>query len=215
MSISYLVSIIIPVYNMENTIGMLLEDIEKQSYKNMEIIIVNDGSTDLSHEIISQYVSRDNRFREILTNQGGVSVARNIGISEARGEYIRFLDADDRLPQDSIYMMVQAMSEENVELVLGGFQTVPDKDSLYVNRSKQGCVPLQEMMLDFAYNPQTFYYGVNWNKLYKREIIESNKILFNSKIGWCEDLLFNLQYYSKCKNVYYIPNNIYIYIYAK
>lgn len=206
-----LVSVIIPVYNMENTIGALLEDVERQTYKNLEIIIVNDGSTDSSHNIISNYTDRDSRFREIFTNQSGVSVARNIGIKQAKGKYIRFLDADDRLPKDSIEVLEQAMSNKDVELVIGGFESYPEDVMLYSNKSIQGSVPVEKMLFDFSHKAKTYYYGVNWNKLYKLDIIISNNILFNSEVQWCEDFLFNLEYYEKCKNVYFTQHSVYRY----
>ena len=101
-----IVSIIIPVYNAEHYLEDILNDLILQTYQKIEIIIINDGSKDGSADIIREYARKDNRIQYVLTENGGPSRARNLGLSIAQGDYIRFIDADDRLPLNSIQNMV-------------------------------------------------------------------------------------------------------------
>lgn len=208
------VSIILPVYNSEKYLPELFEDIIRQSYTDFEVIIVNDGSKDNSQHIIDEYAKRDKRFRTIEISGSGVSQARNLGISMARGKYIRFVDADDRLPTDSMkYMMDIAEQDESIDLVIGSFCSVPESNFYYGEYATKGKQTLEQMSTDLLFNIKSFYYGVMWNKLYKRDIINRNYIKCSENISWCEDYLFNLEYYKHCKWVFIMPPNKKIYKY--
>ncbi len=208
------VSIIVPVYNSEKYLPGLLDDIAGQSFSDFEVIIVNDGSKDNSQRIIEDYAKRDDRIRFVEIKSSGVSEARNMGISLAKGKYIRFVDADDRLPVDSMkYMMNCVEQDESLDLVVGSFDSVPESNFYYGEHASCGKQTLKQMSLDLMFNIRSFYYGVMWNKLYKREIIENYDIRLRKDISWCEDYFFNLEYYKHCKWIYIIPESKKIYSY--
>ena len=215
MEKSISVSIIIPVYNSEKYIGTLLDDIIKQSFSDFEVIVINDGSQDSSQAVLEQYAKMDKRIHPIEVKNSGVSEARNLGLSLAKGTYIRFVDADDRLDVDSIkYMMDEAQKDEELDLIVGSFRSIPEVNLYYGEHAIEGKQTLEQMSLDFLFNIRSFYYGVVWNKLYKREILQKYNIRFNKEITWCEDFIFNLDYFEHCKWFYFLPqkNKIYDYV---
>ena len=116
-----LISIIIPIYNNEKFISRCLDSIINQTYKKIEIIIVNDGSTDKSLDVISKYEKKDNRIKVINKKNEGVSIARNIGIESSKGDYITFVDADDWLELDAIEKLYIEITEKNVDVVRGNY----------------------------------------------------------------------------------------------
>lgn len=208
------VSIIIPVYNAEHYLEDILSDLISQTYQNIEIIIINDGSKDRSAEIIQEFARKDNRIQYILTENGGPSRARNLGLEIAQGEYIRFVDADDRLPLDSIQDMIDAI-EKNTEadIVIGNY-TIDNQQKYFTGiEIEEGLLESKEFAEQFIKRMKTFYFGVPWNKLYKREIIENYQLRFNESMIWCEDVFFNIEYYSKCSKMYILnaPDGVYTY----
>lgn len=196
---SNLISVILPVFNAEKYLETTLEDIRNQSYQEIELIIIDDGSTDQSWNIIQKYSQMDKRIRPIQVKNGGPSKARNIGLEIAQGEYIRFIDADDLVPKDSIQRMYEKIKENpSVDMVIGNYQCVPEKNYFTGDTFSNVVLSQKEFAKEFLKNMRSFYYGVMWNKLYKREIIERYQIRFNETIDWCEDFCFNLEYYGKC-----------------
>lgn len=210
------VSIIVPVYNSELYIADMLEDILKQTYQNYEVIIINDGSPDGSRRIIEEYVRRDARLQLINTQNAGVSQARNIGISKASGEYIRFLDADDRIEPDSLALMLEAACQDTqIDMVIGSFRSIPESNLYYGEHAEAGKKTIEQLAYDFQFNVRSYYYGVVWNKLYKRSIILENNLRFDKEIKWCEDLLFNIEYFRCCRYFYYMPDEYKVYDYIR
>ena len=128
------VSIIVPVYNAQNSIGRCIESILNQDYENIELIAVNDGSKDNSGKILDEYAAKDSRMIVIHKTNSGVSDTRNIAIARASGTYLQFLDADDYIPVDSTKSMVRALEENNVDLVVSDFYRVV-KDNLSLKGS--------------------------------------------------------------------------------
>ncbi len=210
------VSVIIPVYRSEEYLSSLLQDLMMQTYENLEIIIINDGSPDNSQLIIEEYASKDKRIQYIKTDNLGVSKARNKGLELATGKYIRFVDADDRIPENSIKLLVEAMEEdEEIDIVFGVYKDLSDRQLYTGNDNSNKKVLMEEMLQHFVMYIRTFYYGVVWNKLYKREIIQKYNLRFQEDIFWCEDFLFNLEYYDKCKYIYYLDNTKKVYTYIE
>jgi len=210
------VSVIIPMYCAEKYIADLLEDLLEQTYDNLEIIVVNDGSPDNSQEIVDKYAEKDKRIKRIVGQNEGVSVARNIGLQFATGEYVRFLDADDRIPKDSIKQLVEPMIQNNeVDIVFGGFKTIPDRQLYNGEQCEDSVISPKDLLGDFLKHMRTFYYGVVWNKLYKKEIIDFYNIQFERGITWCEDYLFNVEYYKHINTGFVLTLNKYIYDYIQ
>lgn len=209
-----LVSVIVPIYNAERYLKNIIEDILAQTYTKLEIILVNDGSKDASQEIIQNYAKSDSRICVINATNGGPSAARNLGLDIAQGEYIRFIDADDRIAPNSIEEMVNVYKKnKDIDLVIGNYISIPEKNLVTGINVKNELVGCEEFLNIFMENIRAFYIGVPWNKLYKRVIIEQNHIRFEDSIRWSEDFLFNIEYFEKCKLFYmlYIENGIYEY----
>lgn len=212
--IEKMVTIIIPVYNAEHYLEDLLSDLISQTYLSVEIITIDDGSTDRSAEIIQAYARKDNRIKYVITENGGPSRARNLGLEIAQGDYIRFVDADDRLPLNSIQNMVDTIDRNaEADIVIGNYTI--DKHHEYFTgiEIEEGLLESEEFAELFIKRMKTFYFGVPWNKLYKREIIEKYQLRFNESVIWCEDVFFNIEYYSKCNKLYIlnVPEGVYKY----
>nr|MCR5067978.1 glycosyltransferase [Erysipelotrichaceae bacterium] len=120
------VSIIVPVYNREKSIERCIQSVLNQDYRDIELILVDDGSRDDSFKIISEYAQKDNRIVAIHKENGGVSSTRNRALREASGKYVQFLDADDWLPFDSTKLLVRAMEDGDADMVIGDFYRVVD-----------------------------------------------------------------------------------------
>lgn len=197
------ISIIVPLYNAEKYIEQTIEDLISQTYKNIEIIVINDGSTDNSENIVREYAKADNRIKIISIENQGPSKARNVGLDLAKGDFIRFVDADDRVPRDSMEQLIQPyMNDSGIDLVIGNYITVPEMEYFMGDKLPSGKVEQTELIHIFLEHIKTFYFGVPWNKLFRRSVIEENHIRFREDINWCEDFLFNIEYFDSVKYAY-------------
>lgn len=209
------ISIVLPVYNAEKYLNGIISDIIRQTYANWELIVVDDGSTDNSWSIIQKYAQKDNRIKTITVENGGPSKARNIGIDQATGEYIRFVDADDRVPATSLYTLISPFINDNdIDLVIGNFVSRHSVRFFTGEQLQEKKISQAELVNLFIEYIKTFYIGVPWNKLYKLSIIANEKIRFNERVDWCEDFMFNIDYFRCIKYAYIVnvKNGIYQYI---
>ncbi len=210
-----MISVIVPMYNCEDYIVSLLDSLLIQTYRKFEIILIDDGSTDKTLEVVNafQWSHKDDLNIKLLSiEHKGVSAARNKGIDAAEGDYIRFLDSDDLIPEGSMAALVCPMGEDGaVDLVIGKFRSAPYVKMYCGPSNLLGEKSMQDFVEDFVNYPRSFYYGVTWNKLYKKAIIDKNRIRFNEDIEWCEDFLFNLEYYHYCQNIWYLSDIVSIY----
>lgn len=205
-----LVSVVIPVYNVKKYLAKCIDSVLSQTYSYLQIIIVDDGSTDGSSEICDSYLE-DRRVEVYHIKNHGVSYARNLGIDNAKGRYITFIDPDDYVDIHHIKNMMNAISE-NVQLVVTNYyicdyRTKKRKPNNHLSRKR---LLSKSEALDDIYNPDD-YLGYSWNKLFDLNIINSFKIRFKKNILVWEDLLFCCQYMDKINNVIYIPNHSYYY----
>lgn len=205
------ISIIIPVYNVERYIDQCLNSILSQKYKDFEAILINDGSTDRSGDICEQFAQADNRFKVIHKKNEGVSIARNIGIQQARGKWISFIDSDDWLEDDFLLYLLN-MQKENVDLIACSFNKNNQKDSSKLpHKYPEEKIAANEMQWKLFYNKENLYYGYLWNKIFKREIILKNNIKFHEDLFYNEDRVFIFEYSLFCKNVIQINKCLYNY----
>lgn len=210
------VSIIIPVYNGEQTLERCVESVLKQEYEDFEVLLVNDGSTDGTREICDRYAQRDERVVAIHKENSGVSDSRNLAIAQARGEYLQFLDGDDWITPDATKLLVRAAKEHQSDLVIADFYRVIGE-----RLSHKGAIETDgEMNRDtfvtcMMEKPADFYYGVLWNKLYRRDLIIEHQLQMNPQISWCEDFMFNLEYIRHANNFYALHTPIYYYVKTK
>lgn len=207
------VSIIVPIYNGEKVIRRCVDSIINQDYRDLEIILVDDGSKDDSYKIIEEYAKNDERIVPVHKENSGVSATRNLALSMATGDYIRFLDVDDWLPFDSTKLMVRAMEENDVDLVIADFYRVVGDNVAKKGSIKEGGVTTRNAFADkMMLSPADFYYGVLWNKLYKKQIIDSYAIRMDQNISYGEDMIYNLEYLLHVERIYVLKNPVYYYV---
>ena len=168
-----LVSIIVPVYNAEKYVRRCVDSILVQDYPNFELILMDDGSTDGSGEICDAYAGRDERVRVIHKENTGVSDTRNQALELAEGEYIQFLDSDDWIVPEATRLLVQAMEKNGCDMVISDFYRVAGERLARKGDIEEARVlNRQEFAACMIENPADFYYGVLWNKLYKRKLYD-------------------------------------------
>lgn len=193
-----LVSIIIPVFNSEKYLVECIMSICTQTYRNLEIIIINDGSTDGSPNILNTYAEKDTRVKVITIPNSGVSIARNTGLDCAKGTYISFVDSDDLIQNDMVERLVRAMENKDYGMAISGIRMCYSKRKRikYVNylpgidyvKNKE------DFERTFPYFYQCKSYLSPCAKLYRRSIIEQRNIRFREHINLGEDMLFNYDY---------------------
>lgn len=194
-----LLSIIIPVYNAEKYIDRCISSVVTQSLKDIEIVLVNDGSTDSSFSLCKAWELKDKRIKLASQINSGVSAARNLGISRSEGEYLMFLDSDDCMLPDMCKVMYNTLIEKNTDMVICGIKETdggiwaPEKSIDYTS--------LNKFKDNFILHLRTELLSPCWNKIFKKSLITS---LFNEKISFGEDLIFCLQYFKNCSNVSFI-----------
>ena len=207
------VSIIVPIYNAEKSIARCIDSILSQEYTDFELILCDDGSTDKSGQIIDEYREKDERIRVLHKENTGVSDTRNQGIAVAKGKYIQFLDADDWITVDATKLLVRTMKEGGCDLVISDFyRVIGERISHKGDIDADGILTQEEFAEYMMVNPADFYYGVLWNKLYKREIIEKYHLKMDESVSWCEDFLFNLEYLLHTKRIAALQVPIYYYM---
>lgn len=203
-----MISIVVPVYKSEKTLAGCLDSLLAQTYSDIEIICVIDGSPDSCGEICDEYAQIDDRVKSIKRENGGVSSARNRGIEEARGEYLMFVDSDDTVEPDYCEKMWKAHTETGADLVICGFH------HWYVGRdvkkipSNPGVYDTKAYAKDFLKLYQEGFLNMPWNKLFKK----SEAGCFDTSLSLGEDLLFNMSYLEKCDKIAVISDALIHYI---
>lgn len=204
------ISIIIPVYNVEQYLSQCLDSVITQTYDNIEIIIVNDGSTDNSQKIISKYSDFDKRIRSIYQKNGGLSQARNAGLNIATGDYILFLDSDDYISIDTCETLAHCLTKQCADLVVFGRYRFSDNEYIHDKVSvNQSHFPIGIQYLEHAVLNNCFTASV-CNKLFKKELIDKYIIRFIPNILY-EDLFFVFRYIIYSKQVNTINTALYNY----
>ena len=210
------VSIIVPVYNAEATLSRCVDSVLNQQYTDFELLLVDDGSPDGSGALCDRYAAQDARVRVIHQKNAGVSAARNRALDAARGTYLQFLDSDDWITPDATRSLVRAAEEHRCDLVIADFYRVVGE-----RLSRKGDIDEDTVLTREGYaahmmeNPADFYYGVLWNKLYRRDIVERHHLRMDPEISWCEDFLFNLEYIRWAERFYPLQLPIYYYVKTK
>lgn len=193
-----MVSIIVPVYNVENYLRECVDSILNQTYKNFELLLVDDGSKDSSPAICDEYAQKDSRVVVIHKENEGPSLTRNRGIDEAKGEFIVFVDSDDLILPEMLEKMTTAINRYQTDLCLCGFERFKEGWSKKWRLSPYSLVMLQgQKELAGVYTKsETNMFGVSiWAKMYRTEIINREHIRFRADIDYEEDCCFNLDYF--------------------
>lgn len=198
------VSVIVPVYNVENYIRDMLTSVQNQTFEAFEVIIINDGSPDNSQEIIDEFCHADNRFKSFIKENGGVSSARNMGIEKASGEYVVFYDPDDFIPAKALEKMYKTASTQNADMVIGIMEEKSLGESLIYMHS-------QALAKQKIIDPMDIHFTGAWSlchKMFSRKLIVDNNLQFE-KLTNAEDGVFTycaLNYAKKicgCKVIAY------------
>ena len=202
------VSVIIPIYNSENVLERCIDSVLCQSYKDFELLLINDGSTDSSGAICDDYAKKDNRIKVIHQANGGPSKARNTGLSIATGAWICFVDSDDWVEPEYIYGFLGRPNAVKEELIIQGFYDVYlDNDEKVITKKKHRFYDLNEVDIQnvkglIVYN-QLHRDGYPFCKLYNTQVIRENEIRFDQQISFAEDTLFLLKYLQFIKKMYF------------
>ena len=211
-----LVSIIVPVYNGEKTIERCLRSIQNQSYSNIEVLVVNDGSSDHTERIIKKYVQRDSRFRYIEKENTGVSDSRNVAMAEAKGDYFQFVDGDDWLVKQATEEFVNTALTYGCDMVISDFYRVCGRRIYTKGHIDAGPVITRMKYAEYMMEaPANFYYGVLWNKFFRADIIRTFALKCSTQLDWCEDFQFNLEYLQYVGKVGVIRKPLYYYVKTK
>lgn len=192
-----LISIIIPIYNSEKSLKDCITSIQNQTIKNIEIILVNDGSTDNSLSICLELASKDSRIKVINKSNGGVSSARNVGIQNARGEYLGFIDSDDIILTD----FFENLYITEADLVMSGINTGTHK----IHPPKKERIEKIHIPGTLNKHCTTTYMRSVCTSLFRRQIIHDNNLIFDESLVWGEDYLFLLNFISHCKHINFTP----------
>ncbi len=206
-----LVTVIIPAYNAERTLGRCLESVKNQTHQNLEILLINDGSTDRTQTLCEEYVKRDARIKAFAQENKGVSAARNLGIREASGEFVAFVDADDYIEKDMIRLLCQIYQDNgqmdwaicNCDISMEqGYQTPEMRCEEYMTQVQAVCS---------LFGPKSIR-GYLCNKLFRMDIIRKYGLSLDETIHVCEDLLFCCQYGLHIRYARYTERKLYHYI---
>lgn len=188
-----LFSIIVPVYNVQSYLGICIESILKQSYSDFELLLIDDGSSDNSGKICDEYAQEDTRIKIVHRKNGGVSAARNEGLTIAQGKWIVFVDSDDWVDEELLQSYIPYI--DDFDIVFQGFITENSTANISqchkIEDRKFGNMQIADAVL---YLERVQMIGWMCNKAYKRELIENNNIRFNENISIGEDHIFTLEY---------------------
>ena len=211
------ISIIVPVYNVEKYLDQCLDSICNQDFKEIEIICIDDGSDEGSSEILKRYSKNDFRFKIFSQNNSGPGSARNIGLKNASGEYIQFVDADDFLVKNTFSQLYSNVISNDSDLVLFDFCEYNENNETYV---KSG-IPFSKLFGDVDFDNYVFTYKdmkmhvmntfiSNWSKFYKKEFLDKYGLYFQEGIVF-EDVLFQIKCYLQANRISFVPKYFYNY----
>lgn len=237
-----LVSIIVPVYNVQNSVARCLDSILAQTWKEIEVIVLNDGSRDGSLSICEEYRKKDPRIVLVDKANAGLSMTRNDGMKLAKGEYIQFVDSDDLLEPDFTENLVRAAEESRADLVISPYWMAIPADAVRQNNKARltaearmilddptvvercgylvrkydflpaGLYDQRSYAMQLIERPATFYFNVVWNKLYRNSLLQSIDLWFTNELLYAEDQQFNVRYLKAAKTIVSIDKPGYFYV---
>lgn len=210
-----LISVIVPVYNVEAYLCRCLDSICGQTYKSLEIILVDDGSKDRSGEICDRYMEKDSRIRVIHKPNGGVSSARNQALKIATGKYIGFVDADDYVTDVMFETLHQSITQYNADIAICGFYKGRTPDAMQRSTSEDTVTLFDPEQSIREMLKKNSYLGYPFNRLFSRSVLVPENeapVYFDESIHYAEDMLFNCSCMLKSKKIVYNTTPLYYYV---
>ena len=215
---NFLVSIVVPVYNAEKYLEQCLNSIQNQTYKNFEVILVNDGSMDHSESICKSFVEGDSRFRYFLKSNGGSSAARNFGLDHVRGDFITFIDADDWVDENHLEVLINNIKENNSDMAVSSikkfdnvsnfeFRVYSNQEKYLLNYNKLNREEFLVILPKLIHASNSYKIAVS--KLFKKELVSD--VRFDESIIYGEDLEFFFKLYLNINSISYVDEVTYIY----
>lgn len=202
------IAVIVPAYNCQSTIERCIKSILGQTTDQIkEIVIVDDGSKDDTNRILKKWEKADSRIQVIQKQNGGVSSARNVGMSVVTSEWLMFVDSDDEIKEELVQKMIEVTSCN--DLVIAGVELHQKENEVQVFH--EGEYTLQKLIENYGINIPGLLVNGSCAKLYKKEIIEKNRIFFDEKISLGEDTIFVFEYLKYCENIAFVKDCGYIY----
>ncbi len=201
-----MITVVVSIYNVEKYLDRCIQSLMQQTYKDFELLLVDDGSPDQCPQMCDEWEKKDTRITVYHKTNGGLSSARNYGIEHAKGEYIIFPDPDDWVESDYLERLVTLKNEYQADLSICGYylgnSMLESCTSIAVLNTRDA---LEQLMM-----PRSFC-GFAWNKLYNMDIIIKNDLRFDLELGMVQDLHFNVRYFQLCDSIAYDPHPLYHY----
>lgn len=197
-----MISVIVPIYNAEKFLNRCIESLVGQTYTDLEIILVDDGSKDNCLQLCNDWAGRDRRIKVVSQANQGVSAARNAGLKMAAGTYVMFVDSDDYMKPDMCATMLSALCEKNADIVICG--TEENGGHYWKPQCNRDYLSLADFKKDFTRQLNTELLSPPWNKIYRKNKI---KFGFPDEVSFGEDLIFNLSYLKDCQRISFITNS--------
>ena len=213
-----LISIVIPIYNAEKYLEECLNSIKNQTYKNIEVIMVNDGSKDDSETICKRFSEDDARFRYFTKVNGGVSSARNLGLDNVKGDYITFIDADDWIAEKHLELLINSIKKTNSDIGVSSYKEFNNKDTYYIRvytKQEKNLLNFEKMNRDefLTLFPKLMSTNVCFNnavsKLFRKDLVKN--LRFDTSIKYGEDLDFYFRLYMNVDSISYVDELTYVY----
>ena len=212
------ISIVVPVYNAKKVLQTCADSILRQDFPDWELLLVDDGSSDGSGEVCDRLAESERRIRVFHKPNGGVSSVRNLGIREAGGEYLLFVDSDDEISPGTLGTLYAAARKTEADLVVCGFTYVVEASGEVVDNfpEKYFCGGGRAYLRDrFLEDFRLELFNPPWNKLIRRKLLLQHSIFFGEAFAICEDMAFSMQVLEKCHRVCVIPKSLYRYHYKE
>lgn len=213
-----LLSVIIPVYNTEKYLNLCMESIFNQTFRDYEILLIDDGSTDNSYTLCRELKARDKRVEVYKKKNGGISTARNLGLKHAKGKYVFFFDSDDFIEPNGFEKMIEGIKQNDADILVTGRILIFEENNIKTCRNLGKTVfTYKEKELGEAvyYLSEKGEFDVVWNKLYKTEVLLRNDLFFNETATTSEDLFFNAELFQNIDSIQLLDGAFYHYIHHK
>lgn len=207
------ISVIVPVYNVENWLAKCINSILLQSFRNFELLLIDDGSSDNSSKICKKFLSKDDRVKYFYKKNGGLSDARNYGLKKATGRYVVFIDSDDYIKKDYLYLLFNSIESTNSDVAVCGFEWVDKEGEVIYNvpisNIEQHQIISGKNLLRDVFKHEGYAFVVVWNKIYKKELFDHIKF----DVGRLyEDEFINFKLFWNVQKVSIVNQKLYCYV---